>query len=223
MNCRIVALALTSVVIACATIVRGEVTVVTPGGDPTVPSGFFTSSPLKVDFDASLPDGGIPAEVAFVSGSGVVGSPSFPGPFTAAAWDYAAESPTSNVWALASEGLVFNFPSTPASEVGLLFTDTAPTGATVTLEAWSGPGGTGDLLATVSAFRGSDGTVDLSFADDCFYGIKEAGSIGSIRLWGDNGQAGIEGDVLRVVFVPEPGTALGFFVVLTWAGFRRRF
>jgi hypothetical protein len=192
--------------VAVVPLAGAQTTVVTASGDASVPAGFFSSPPTVVHFEACAADHGLPTGVAFVSSGGVIGSPTCTGGFPAALWDYAEESPTSDAWATASLGLIFDFSAFDVLEVGLLFTDAVSGGSTITFEAWSAAGASGSLLASVAAFRGDDGTNFRSLADDCFFGIKDAGPIRSVRLRG-NGGGGIEGDVLR--FVSTPAGCLG--------------
>jgi hypothetical protein len=104
------------------------------------------------------------------------------------------------------------------SEVGVVFTDGYQGGANITFEGWSEAGATGTLLASVTAFRGDDGTSYQNFGDNCFFGIKDVGEIRSIRLWYGLHEGGIELDMLRVYPIPEPATisllALGSLAVM---------
>ncbi|MCX5676120.1 MAG: PEP-CTERM sorting domain-containing protein [Planctomycetota bacterium] len=199
----------------------GATSVVTAPGDIDPPAGFFTGVPIVVDFDAARADGGIPPEVRLVSG--IVESTEYPDGHVSGLQDYAQNSPVSDVWAVANTGVIFDFigPVAP-KEVGVVFTDAVATGWDVTFEAWSGFGATGTRLGDVTAFRGNDGTNWANFADDCFFGIKDAGDIRSIRLWCDSPGDGIELDVLRVDALPEPATLA--LVALGGLGqvFRRR-
>ncbi|MEW6747729.1 MAG: CARDB domain-containing protein, partial [Planctomycetota bacterium] len=164
--------------------------IVTEPGDPFPPVDFFTLEPLIVHFDAGAPDGGIPAWITLSSGTLLGDHPTT---------DYAAASPTTSVWG--PGGVVFDFTGTELpTQVGVVFTDLGSTvGLDVTFEAWSGSGASGQRLAWVTATRGDDGTIERNFGDDCFFGVRVATPIGSVRLYAG---ANLELDILHVA-VPE--------------------
>src|SRR5437867_3003401 len=172
-------------------------TVVTQPPDTSPPTGFFAAGTTRVDFDASRADGGIPSGVTLTEGR-VISTLTYPQPW---AVDYAQDSPESDLYDDASHHLTLTFDPQVLgglpTQVGLVFTDLGQgTGANVRLEAWSGPNRTGTLLATATAFRGQDGTFARNFSDDCFFGIKNAGDIGSIHMTSDATYGGLEADIL---------------------------
>ena len=182
---------------------KGASSAVTFPGDTTPPMGFFTTPSWLLHFDASRLDCGIPPAVVLVKG--IVVSTEKPGPFLPQVVDYAADSPLSCVWAMADPGIIFNFVGdVVVSEVGVVFTDSRDVGASITLEAWGGFGGTGGCLADVSAFRGNDGTCTRNFAEDCFLGLKGLQDIKSIQLRYNDPVQGIELDMLRFNAFSEP-------------------
>ncbi len=188
---------------------EGCTSVVTQPGNAAPPVGFFTPGVTRVEFEATLPGGGIPQGISLDEGS-VISTATYPAPNVV---DYAEDSPTSSIFDLSvPHHLTLTFDPTELgglpTEVGLVFTDLgAASGSSVVLEAWSGPLRTGTLLASATAFRGDDGTYARNFGDDCFYGIRGVGPITSVHMTTGATSGGLEADVLyfgSLVIEPPP-------------------
>ena len=172
--------------------------IATDPGDTTPPTGFFDADTIRVEFDASRTDGGLPAGVKLTEGA-VISTATFDPTFV----DYAQDSPSSDIYASATpHHLTLTFdpdvlgglPTT----VGLVFTDTGQTqGATVTMETWSGPNRTGERRSLVRAFRGNDGTYARNFGDDSLLGLRGSALIRSVHMTSNASSGGFEADVLR--------------------------